>query len=55
METGKVIFNIGGNKFRLIASYYFGNKNVRFYIKWIGTHSEYNELCKKSSQYYINI
>ena len=51
----RVIFNIGGNKYRLIASYYFGSKNVRFYIKWIGTHSDYNELCKQSKQYFISI
>lgn len=52
--VNRAVFNIGGNKFRLIASYYFGMKSVRLYIKWIGTHSEYDELCKDGKQYFIN-
>lgn len=39
----KVVFNIGGNKFRLIvvAVYAFGTLK----IDWIGTHAEYDKIC----------
>ena len=41
----KVVFNIGGNNFRLIAAvnYPFG----RVLVRWIGTHAEYDRLTKK--------
>ena len=38
----RVIFNIGGNKFRLVT-----HMNYRFgivYIKLVGTHSDYNQI-----------
>jgi mRNA interferase HigB len=49
----RVVFNVGGNKYRLICSYYFGQRMVRLYIKWIGTHRDYTTLCKDGKQYYI--
>ena len=49
----RVVFNIGGNKYRLIAKYYFGIHSVRIYIKWIGIHKEYDKLCKEGKQYFI--
>ena len=51
--SNRVIFNIGGNKYRMICTYYFGQRMVRLYIKWIGTHKEYTALCKEGKQYYI--
>ncbi len=36
----KTVFNIGGNKYRLIASIHFNRKKV--YIRRILTHSEYD-------------
>jgi mRNA interferase HigB len=36
------IFNIGGNKYRLVAEVNFEWFGVK--IKWIGTHAEYNRL-----------
>ncbi len=51
----RVIFNIGGNKYRVICSYYFGKKNVHLFVKWIGTHSEYSKLCAEKKQYSIDI
>ncbi|NND31396.1 MAG: type II toxin-antitoxin system HigB family toxin [Saprospiraceae bacterium] len=51
--TNRVIFNIGGNNYRLICSYYFGKKNVHLYINWIGTHKEYTRICDKQQQYTI--
>ena len=35
-----IIFNIGGNKYRLIASIHFNRNKV--YIRHIMTHAEYN-------------
>lgn len=51
--NNRMIFNVGGNKFRIICSYYFGQNFVRLYVKWIGTHAEYNQLCKTGKQYII--
>lgn len=52
--TERVVFNIGGNKYRMICSYYFGKKNVHLYINWIGTHAEYTKICNENLQYKIN-
>src|SRR5580692_2145117 len=43
----RVVFDIAGNNFRMIAKYWFGTSKVHLYIKWIGTHAEYTLLCKK--------
>lgn len=53
--TNRVVFDIGGNNYRMICKYYFGNKFVHLFICWIGIHKEYEELCEKSQQYTINI
>jgi mRNA interferase HigB len=50
----RVVFNIGGNKYRLICKYHFGNTRVNLYVMWIGTHSEYTNLCKLDKQYLIS-
>jgi mRNA interferase HigB len=50
----RVVFDLGGNRFRMICKYEFGKKFVHLYIKWIGTHAAYDELCKKNLQYIIN-
>mgnify|MGYP006282923167 CR=1 FL=1 len=52
--AGRVVFNIGGNKYRMICKYYFGNSQVHLFIKWIGTHAEYTKLCDAGSQYDVN-
>ncbi len=36
-----VIFNIKGNKYRLVTKVSYQNKIV--FIKWIGTHAEYDK------------
>jgi mRNA interferase HigB len=53
--SNRVVFNIGGNKYRLICKYHFGNTMVHLFIKWIGTHAEYTKLCNEGKQYEINI
>jgi mRNA interferase HigB len=54
-NSSRVIFNIGGNKYRLIVKYYFGKKEIHLFICWIGTHAAYTKLCKEQKQYYIHI
>ena len=38
----KVIFNIKGNHYRLIAINIF--RNNRVYVRWIGSHKDYNKI-----------
>lgn len=52
--TKKVVFNIGGNKYRMICQYHFGKKKVSLFVNWIGTHSEYTKLCNTGKQYAID-
>ena len=52
----RVVFNIGGNNYRMICGYSFrGITRVHLYIKWIGTHAEYTRLCNDNLQYTINV
>jgi mRNA interferase HigB len=37
-----VIFNVGGNKYRLIAAVHYRGKRV--YVRFIGTHAEYDKV-----------
>lgn len=53
--SDRVIFNIGGNRYRLICKYYFGESNVHLLIKWIGTHAECTKLCKAGNQYEVDL
>ena len=53
--SDRVVFNIGGNNYRLICKYHFGKTRVHLFVKWIGTHAEYENLCKEGKQYEINI
>ena len=38
----RVVFNIMGNKFRLVVRLIFEFKTIQ--IKWFGTHSEYDKI-----------
>ena len=40
--NGLYVFNVGGNKYRLIARIIFRARTV--YIRFIGTHAEYNKV-----------
>lgn len=53
--SNRVVFNIGGNNYRIICKYSFGEKQVHLFICWIGTHADYTKICKAGSQYTINI
>lgn len=40
----RVVFNIGGNKYRLICGYKFGSNRVVLYVRFVGTHNEYDKI-----------
>lgn len=45
----RVVFNIMGNKFRLVVRIVFEFKSVQ--IKWFGTHAEYDKINVETIQY----
>ena len=45
----RVIFNIMGNKYRLVVRIVFEFKAIQ--IKWFGTHTEYDKIDVTSVQY----
>lgn len=51
--TNRVVFNIGGNKHRLICKYHFGAKQAHLFVYWMGTHADYNKLCNNEDQYTV--
>ena len=52
--TNRIVFDIGGNKYRVIIKYVFGIKQIHLFICWIGTHAAYDKICKFNAQYTIN-
>lgn len=52
--SNRVVFNIGGNKYRMVAKYAFGDSQIHLFICWIGTHAAYNTLCKAGLQYSVS-
>jgi len=52
--SNRVVFNIGGNNYRMICKYNFGSMRVHLFVKWIGTHADYTKLCNKGKQYDIS-
>jgi mRNA interferase HigB len=50
----RVVFDIGGNKYRMIVKYAFGEKQVHLFICSIGTHAEYDKICNLGEQYSLN-
>jgi mRNA interferase HigB len=52
-SSERVVFDIGGNNYRIIGKYFFGAKQVHLFICWIGTHAEYDQLCKSKKQFTI--
>lgn len=45
----RVVFNIVGNKFRLVVRMVFDFKTIQF--KWFGSHDEYDKIDVKAIQY----
>lgn len=50
----RVVFDVGGNNYRIICKYAFGERQVHLFVCWIGTHADYDKLCKNNEQYTVN-
>ena len=42
LKNGRVVFNIGGNKYRLVVEINYCTKLV--FIRFVGTHREYDRI-----------
>lgn len=42
LRNGRVVFDIGGNKYRLVAAVHY--RGQRIYVRFIGTHKEYDKI-----------
>jgi len=51
--SNRVVFDIGGNNYRMICKYWFAVTRVHLYVKWLGTHAEYTHLCAENLQYTV--
>jgi mRNA interferase HigB len=49
VSADRVVFNIKGNDFRLVAAVDF--KRAILFIKWIGTHKDYDKIDVKKVKY----
>ncbi len=54
-KSNRVCFDVGGNNYRVICKVKFGKKKCHMFVCWIGTHVEYDELCKSNLQYTIEV
>jgi mRNA interferase HigB len=54
-SSSRIVFNIGGNHYRMICKFHFGKTKVHLYIMWIGTHAGYTELFDGDLQYTIKL
>lgn len=46
-KTSRIVFNIGQNKYRLIVGYYFAKNQTILYVKFVGSHKQYDvvDVC----------
>lgn len=42
LKDGRVVFNIGGNNYRLVA--WINYDFLTIYVRFVGTHAEYDEI-----------
>ncbi len=42
LSAGRVVFDIGGNKYRLVAAIHYQAR--RIYVRFIGTHRDYDRI-----------
>lgn len=54
-SSHRAVFDIGGNNYRLICKYAFGDNEVHLFICWIGTHAQYDALCSGNEQYTVSL
>ncbi len=43
-SSNRIVFKVGGNKYRLITGYYFGKRLINLYVKFVGTHKQYDKI-----------
>jgi len=53
--SNRIVFDIGGNNYRMICKYVFGTMQVHLFVCWTGTHAAYDKICKQGLQYTINL
>ena len=48
LKQSRIVFNIGNNKYRMICGYIFKVKTTILFVKFVGTHKEYDKVdsCK---------
>ena len=46
LKSGRVVFDVGGNKYRLVVAIKFANKRRAgtVFVRFIGTHAEYDAI-----------
>jgi mRNA interferase HigB len=49
LSAERVVFNIKGNDYRLIASINYGHQIL--FVKWLGTHREYDQVDAREVEY----
>ena len=49
VSSERVVFNIKGNDYRLIAGVNYQHQSI--FIKWIGTHAEYDQIDAATVQH----
>ena len=49
VSAQRVVFNIKGNHYRLIAGINYQHQSI--FIKWIGTHAEYDQIDAATVQH----
>jgi mRNA interferase HigB len=49
LTAERVVFNIKGNDYRLIASINYGHQIL--FVKWLGTHREYDQTDAREVEY----
>jgi mRNA interferase HigB len=54
-HSKRAVFDIGGNNYRMICKCAFGIKQIHLFICWIGTHSEYDSICRAGDQYTVKL
>jgi mRNA interferase HigB len=42
LKNSRVVFNIGGNKYRLVVAVNYGVGLIR--VRWVGTHQAYDKI-----------
>ena len=43
-HLSRIVFNVGRNRYRMVCGYFFGRKEIILYVKFVGTHREYDSI-----------